>query len=191
MGIMKRYKGRLVILLGSMISLCWLLNSCVGMAEGIPDGIHPVAGFKKDKYLGKWYEIARLDNKFERGLSEISAEYSVREDGGIKVLNRGYNIEKGKWKDAEGKAYFVGNDDVGHLKVSFFGPFYGSYVVFDLDVKDYQYAYVTSYKKDLLWFLSRTPVVTDADKQKFINRVKKDGFNADELIFVEHGKANQ
>jgi len=92
---------------------------------------------------------------------------------------------------SSGKAYFVGNDDVGHLKVSFFGPFYGSYVVFDLDEKDYQYAYITSYKKDLLWFLSRTPVVTDAEKQKFINRIKKDGFNENELIFVEHGKVNQ
>ena len=188
---MKRHKKKLEVLISSVMLLCWLMNSCVNMAEGIPEGITPVSDFDKNKYLGKWYEVARLDNKFERGLSEVSAEYSVREDGGVKVLNRGYNEEKGEWKEAEGKAYFVDSDDVGHLKVSFFGPFYGSYVVFDLDKKDYQYAYITSYKKDLLWFLSRKPVVTEKERQRFIDRVRQDGFNADELIFVEHGKVNQ
>ena len=161
------------------------------IAEGIPDGIKPVTNFKKDKYLGKWYEIARLDNKFEHGLSEVSAEYSARSDGGIKVLNRGYNAVDGEWKDAEGKAYFVGSDDIGHLKVSFFGPFYGSYVVFELADGNYEHAYVTSYKKEMLWLLSRTPNITDEEKQRFIDRVRQDGFSAEELIFVEHGKVKE
>jgi len=182
---------RQVILLGCVIAHVGVMSGCVNMAEGIPEGISPVTEFKKEKYLGKWYEIARLDNKFERGLSEISAEYSLRDDGGIKVLNRGYNVTKGEWKDAEGKAYFVGDEETGHLKVSFFGPFYGSYVVFEIDNEDYQYAYVTSFKRNMLWFLSRTPTVTNVEKQEFIKRVTQDGFNSTGLIFVEHGKVKR
>jgi len=185
---MKRHKKKIAVLLGSVLLLCWLTNSCVRMAEGIPEGIKPVSNFKKDQYLGKWYEIARLDHKFERGLSEVSAEYSIRDDGGIKVLNRGFSKEKGEWKEAEGKAYFVSDETTGHLKVSFFGPFYGSYVVFELDSEDYGYAYITSYKKDFLWFLSRKPIITKDQKQQFIDRVVKDGFNAEGLIFVEHSE---
>ena len=95
-----------------------------------------------ERYLGKWYEIARLDHSFERGLSRVTAEYSLRDDGGLRVLNRGYAAADGEWSTAEGKAYFVRERDVGYLKVSFFGPFYGSYVIFELDDADYQYAFI-------------------------------------------------
>lgn len=171
--------------LGTIIVLglgFYCMNSCVGL----PDGIKPVENFEKERYLGKWYEIARLDHRFERGLSQVTAEYSVREDGGIKVLNRGYNESDGEWSEAEGKAYFVKGSDVGHLKVSFFGPFYGSYAVFELDKKNYQYAYITSYNKDYLWFLSRKPTVTNAEKEQFLSRAKELGFDVDALIFVDH-----
>ncbi len=184
---MRRHKGKLAGLIVCVVAMCWTMNSCTGIA----DGITPVKNFNQEKYLGTWYEIARLDHKFERGLSEITAVYSVKDDGGIKVINTGYNKEKGEWTTAEGKAYFVGESDVAHLKVSFFGPFYGSYVVFDLDEKDYDYAYITSYNKDYLWFLSRTPNVSKADKQKFLDRAKQDGFDVDELIFVDHGQVKQ
>ena len=107
----------------------FFLAGCVGM----PPGVEPVEDFELDRYLGKWYEIARLDHSFERGLSRVSAEYSLREDGGVRVVNRGYSDKSGKWKESEGKAYFVDGDDTGYLKVSFFGPFYGSYVVFELE----------------------------------------------------------
>ncbi len=160
------------------------LNSCTGL----PKGIDVVKGVDQKKYLGKWYEIARLDHSFERGLSNVSAEYSLREDGGIKVLNRGYNADKQKWKQAEGKAYFVKDPTVGHLKVSFFGPFYGSYVIFDLDKQGYQYSYVTSYNREYLWFLSRKPIITEQEKQRFVKRAKELGFNTDELIFVDQKK---
>ena len=185
---MKRHKKKIAVWLGSVLLVCWLTNSCARMAKGIPEGITPVSNFKKDRYLGKWYEIARLDHHFERGLSKVSAEYSVRNDGGLKVLNRGFSKEKGEWKEAEGKAYFVSDETTGHLKVSFFGPFYGSYVVFELDDENYGYSYITSYKKDLLWFLSRNPIVTEKQKQQFISRVVKDGFKAEDLIFVEHSE---
>ncbi len=160
------------------------MNSCVGL----PDGIKPVEGFNKDKYLGKWYEIARLNHSFERGLSHVTADYSIRGDGGLKVLNRGYDDVKGEWSEVEGRAYFVNDSDVGHLKVSFFGPFYGSYVVFDLDDKGYEYAYITSYNKDYLWFLSRNSEASDAEKKKFTVKTKKLGFDVEQLIFVDHSK---
>jgi apolipoprotein D and lipocalin family protein len=108
-----------------MITAVLSLSGCLGM----PERVRPVQQFEADRYLGTWYEIARLDHSFERGLTRISASYSKREDGGIRVVNRGYDPERGRWKTATGKAYFVNSPGEGHLKVSFFGPFYGSYVV--------------------------------------------------------------
>jgi apolipoprotein D and lipocalin family protein len=95
---------------------------------GMPEGVRPVKDFEIEKYLGKWYEIARLDHSFERGLECVTAEYSFREDGGVKVVNRGFSLEKDQWRESQGKAFFVNESDEGYLKVSFFGPFYGAYV---------------------------------------------------------------
>jgi apolipoprotein D and lipocalin family protein len=159
-----------------------LLVGCVGL----PDGIEPVAGFELDKYLGKWYEIARLDHRFERGLERITAEYSLREDGGVKVLNRGFSAADNAWQEAEGKAYFVSDENLGHLKVSFFGPIYGSYVVFELDKAQYQYAFVAGYDKSYLWLLSRTPEVDKELIERFVARSKALGFDTDKLIYVDH-----
>ena len=128
----------------------------------MPENVEPVDEFEVDRYLGRWYEIARLDHSFEKGLSQVTATYSPRKDGGIKVINRGYSAEKQQWKEAEGKAYFVGSNDEAYLKVSFFGPFYGSYVVFELDKKDYQYAFSSGPDNDYLWLLARTPNVDSA-----------------------------
>ena len=156
--------------------------SCVG----VPDGVRPVEGFDVNRYLGKWYEIARLDHSFERGLQNVTAEYSLREDGGIRVINSGYSTKKKGIKIAEGKAYFANGSDEGFLKVSFFGPFYGSYVVFELDKERYQYAFVTSYSRSYLWLLSRTPTVSKELVDHFVNRARELGFNTNDLIFVEH-----
>jgi len=153
---------------------------------GLPEGVNPVKEFDTNRYLGKWYEIARLDHSFERGLSNVSAEYSLREDGGLSVINKGFSREDGEWKTAEGKAYFVGDSNEGHLKVSFFGPFYGSYVVFDLDRENYQYAFVAGYNKSYLWLLSRTPVISDDIIERFINQSAELGFDTNGLIFVDH-----
>jgi lipocalin len=111
------------------LMIAFLFTGCVG----VPKGVQPVQGFALDRYMGRWYEIARLDHSFERGLSHVTAEYSMRKDGGVRVLNRGYSENNKEWKSAEGKAYFVKSPDQGYLKVSFFGPFYGSYVVFELE----------------------------------------------------------
>jgi len=159
---------------------------CLSGCTGLPSGVVPVQKFDKTKYLGKWYEIARLDHSFERGLSNVTAEYDLLGDGGIKVTNRGFSVKKNTWKEADGKAYFVREHNEGYLKVSFFGPFYGSYIVFDLDLENYQYAFVTSYNTSYLWLLSRTPDVSTEIKERFINRARELGFDTEELIFVNH-----
>jgi apolipoprotein D and lipocalin family protein len=158
------------------------LSNCTG----IPEGVTPVKDFDLDRYLGKWYEIARLDHSFERGLDSITAEYTLKDDGGVKVINRGYSAEDETWNEAEGKAYFVGSPDEAYLKVSFFGPFYGSYIVFELDKENYQYSFVSGPDKSYLWLLARTPEVDKALIERFKTRAKELGFATDKLIFVEH-----
>ena len=159
-----------------------ILMACVSL----PENIKPVSDFKLERYLGKWYEIARLDHSFERGLSNVTAEYSLREDGGVRVINRGYSVKRKEWKQAEGKAYFVESPDLGYLKVSFFGPFYGAYVIFELDHEGYQYSLVSGPDKSYFWLLSRTPEI-DKDKQSILlNKAGRLGFDTSQLIFVEH-----
>lgn len=162
--------------------LTMLLTGCVG----IPENVRPVDNFNVQNYLGRWYEIARLDHSFERGLSNVSAEYALREDGGIKVTNRGYSAKDKKWKEAVGKAYFVEGADKGYLKVSFFGPFYGSYVVFDLDHDNYQYSLVSGPDKSYLWILSRTPTMKPEVKNRLITKAAALGFDTSSLIIVTH-----
>jgi apolipoprotein D and lipocalin family protein len=158
-----------------------------GCSSGKPDNITPVKPFDANRYVGKWYEIARLDHSFERGLDNVTAQYSLRDDGGIKVINRGYNTAKGQWKDAEGKAYFVGQPDVGYLKVSFFGPFYGSYVVFDLDAQ-YTHSMISGPDTSYLWILSRTPTMDEATKKRLVDKAQALGFDTSKLIYVKHDK---
>ena len=159
-----------------------LIGGCVS----IPDNVNPVNSFDPVRYLGTWYEIARLDHSFERGLEKVTANYSFRDDGGIKVVNKGFDPEKNKWKEAVGRAYFVETSDIGRLKVSFFGPFYGGYNIILLDKKDYSWSVVCGPKKTYLWILARTP---DPDKSiidELISKVNDYGFNTDGLIYVKH-----
>ena len=160
----------------------FFLIGCIGL----PDGVKPVNNFQLERYLGRWYEIARLDHSFEREMNSVSATYSMREDGGIRVLNRGFKNDIEQWSEAEGKAYFVEGPDTGHLKVSFFGPFYGSYVIFEVDSQSYQYAFVSGMNTDYLWLLSRTPQVSDELLDIFKDTAKSYGFNIKNLIMVEH-----
>ena len=151
----------------------------------MPEGIVPVKDFDLNRYLGKWYEIARLDHSFERGLDRVSAEYTLRDDGGVRVINKGFSSTENRWKEAEGKAYVVRGQDEGYLKVSFFGPFYGSYVVFELDKANYQYAFVSGNNRSYLWLLARSPQVGQKIMDRFIQRSKRLGFDTDALIFVD------
>ncbi len=162
--------------------LALLFTGCTG----IPDQVQPVAHFNVQNYLGKWYEIARLDHSFERGLTHVSAEYTLRKDGGLRVVNRGYSAKENRWKEAVGKAYFVKEPDRGYLKVSFFGPFYGSYVIFDLDQESYQYSLVCGPDKSYLWILSRTPVMDKELKKRLVAKAAALGFDTSKLIDVAH-----
>ncbi|MDN5836136.1 MAG: lipocalin family protein [Nitrosospira sp.] len=166
-----------------LVAVSTILAGCAG----IPKGVTPVKNFEVQRYLGQWYEIARLEHPYEKGLCGITANYSLRDDGGLRVLNRGYDPQKGEWRKAEGKAYFMKNPEIGYLKVSFFGPFYGSYVIFGLDEADYQYSFVTGANKSYLWLLARTPRVEDEVLDRFIKKADMLGFDTDKLIYVEHG----
>lgn len=166
------------------VVLILIFTSALIGCTGMPDKVNSVSPFSVERYQGKWYEIARLDHSFERGLQNVTADYSLNNDGSIKVLNRGFDQGEQAWSDAEGKAKFVDDKNTGHLKVSFFGPFYSSYVVFGLDQKNYNYAYVSGYNNEYLWLLSRTPTITNERKIDFINAAKARGFDTDSLIWV-------
>jgi apolipoprotein D and lipocalin family protein len=164
-----------------LTALAVFLTACTGA----PDGVEVVSGFDLNRYLGTWYEIARLDHSFERGLSNVTANYSLREDGGVKVVNRGYDAEKNEWEETEGKAYFLGDENIGQLKVSFFGPFYGGYNVVELD-SDYRYSLVAGPDRSYLWILARTPELDEATLERLVAKARELGFPTDELIMVEH-----
>lgn len=153
---------------------------------GIPDGVKPVQDFEIERYLGTWYEIARLDHSFERGLSGVTAQYSMRDDGGVSVINRGFKTATGQWEEARGKAYFIDDKTQGKLKVSFFGPFYGAYNVIALDHQAYQWSLVVGPDTGYLWILSRTPQLEKAVVDELVSIAKTHGFNTGELIFVTH-----
>ncbi|WP_227546077.1 lipocalin family protein [Marinobacter fonticola] len=161
--------------------VCLLLAACTGL----PDRVEPVTGFEPQRYLGTWYEIARLPHPFEEGLSYVQATYTANEDGTIDVLNQGFNAASGEWEQANGVAKFVGERRVGHLKVSFFGPFYASYVVMALDKADYRYSLVTGPDRDYLWLLSRTPEMAAPVRKQLVAKAREAGYPVDDLIWVE------
>lgn len=166
--------------------LLFIIAMLIGTScSSIADGATAVTNFNKEKYLGKWYEIARLDFKYERNLNNTTAQYSLRDDGKIRVVNRGYNTKKEKWEDAQAKAKFVGAEDVAMLKVSFFGPFYSGYNVIAID-SDYQYALVAGKNHKYLWILSREKTIPEDIKTQYLKIAEEAGFHTGDLLWVEH-----
>jgi apolipoprotein D and lipocalin family protein len=165
------------------LSFSLLILAALAGCTGMPEGVEPVTDFDKSRYLGTWHEIARLDHSFERDLVDVTAEYALRHDGAVRVINSGTDSETGERKVAEGHAKFVGDESTAHLKVSFFGPFYGSYVVFELD-PDYQYAFVAGYNTNYLWLLARETEINEDIRQRFIDRARALGFAVDELVWL-------
>lgn len=165
--------------------LTWLAPfSLLAGCTGIPEGTRAVSGFRLDAYLGRWYEIARLPHSFEEDLSCVTATYRRRNDGGINIINRGYNLTENAWEAAEGKAYFVEAPNVGRLKVSFFGTFYGGYNILELDAH-YQHALVAGPDRDYLWILARAPQLDDTTYRALVRRAHELDFPVDRLLKVE------
>lgn len=164
---------------GIALLLSLLLAGCTG----IPDGMKPVAHFDLSRYLGIWHEIARLDHSFERGLTQVSATYSLNSDGSVKVINRGWDAASKQWRQAEGRALLIGASDVGRLKVSFFGPFYGAYNIVVLD-PEYRHVMICGPDRSYLWILARTPELDPKTLQNLVQQAKAWGFATDKLIFA-------
>lgn len=172
-----------VVLKRSLIIVMFAFSlSC----SSVPDMVKPVSEFDLPRFMGTWFEIARLDHRFERGLEKVTAQYTLLDDGSVRVVNKGFSPKKNEWKEAVGKAKVASDVNMGALKVSFFGPFYGPYVVYELDKMEYQYAFVSS-GEGYLWLLARSPTVDEEIKERFIESAKTLGYQESELIFVAHG----
>lgn len=173
--------SKIALGLGLSAAALFILNSC---SIGLPKGAKAVTDFEADKYLGKWYEIARFDYVFEKNMNQVSATYSKKENGNIKVDNRGYDYVKNKWKESVGEAKFVKNPTIAELKVSFFKPIWASYNVIDID-ENYKYALVVGNNLDYLWILSREKTIPESYKQRFLAKAKSLGFKTEDLIWVK------
>jgi len=171
------------ILLPFYLALVLFMTGC---EEKKPPKVTPVEHFKLNEYLGTWYEIVRLEHRFEKGMEAISATYSMREDGGVKVLNKGYKTQEKEWSEAEGKAYFVKSPNEGFLKVSFFGPFYGSYIVMDTDYETY--TMISGPDLSYFWILSRKPTLDETTLKRLLAQAKEAGFDTSKLIYPDQSK---
>ena len=152
--------------------------------RSIPKGASAVKPFDSKKYLGNWYEIARLDFRFEKNLNHTTAHYSLNEDGSIRVVNRGFDYKNNTWKESIGKAKFVASPQEAKLKVSFFGPFYSGYNVIAID-SGYTHALVAGESLDYLWLLSREKTMPDNIKQAYLEKARALGYKTGELVWVE------
>lgn len=166
-----------------VIAGIFTFNTCSTISKGVV----AVKPFDKKKYLGLWYEIARMDFRFERNLNNTTANYSLNSNGTIKVENRGYNYITKKWKQAVGKAKFYKDNNTAMLRVSFFGPFFSGYNVIALD-NDYKYALIAGKNLKYLWILSRETTIPEDIKQNYLKTAQSSGFKTGDLIWVEHDK---
>lgn len=173
------------ILLATVSSAILLITGCTGA----PKGTHPIPELDLQRYLGTWYEIARFDHRFERGLECVTAQYSLRDDGMIRVINRGRNAQSGEWKEAEGKAAPLSTPPDGQLKVSFFGPFYSGYNILVLD-DDYRYALVVGPNRHYLWILSRTPTLDETRFNALVAIASAQGFDTSALMRIPQDSAH-
>ena len=176
-------KKFLYLSLGTAAISLLLLQSCAVKSKNVI----AVKNFNSQKYLGKWYEIARFDYAFEKNMDNTTAEYDLNTDGSIKVINKGFNYKKNKWSTAQGKAKFIGLKTEAKLKVSFFGPFYGGYNVVSID-EDYQNALIYGSSTKYIWLLSRNQKMDRKTKEAFLEKAKRDGYDTGKLIWVKHDK---
>jgi apolipoprotein D and lipocalin family protein len=174
-------RPNLLIIRSVLITALLLAAAC----SYTPEGVQAIGGFDASRYMGRWYEVARLPNRFESGLEQITATYTLQDDGSVKVVNRGFDTQKNAWRDIEGKAKFVGSPDVATLKVSFFGPFYGGYNVVDLD-PEYSHALVVGPNRSYLWILAREPKLPAEVVERLKRKAAGLGFDTQALVYVQH-----
>ena len=170
---------------GSMLTVM-LLNAC---ATRPPDNVKPVTSFDIGRYAGRWYEIARTDQRHEKGLVRTQAYYSLNANGSLEVTNRGFNPENNQWEEVVGKARFIGKPTEAALKVSFFGPFYGGYNVVALDPA-YQWALVVGSSVDSMWILSRKPYLSDEVSGMLLAKARALGVDEDKIVWVQQEGVN-
>lgn len=173
---------KLIIPVSLGIAGLLILNSC---SVRLPKGAKPVAHFDLEKYLGTWYEIARLDHRFEKNMDRNTAEYSMKGNGVIRVYNKGYDNRRNKWRSATGEARPVEGAETGRLKVAFFKPFWAAYNVIDID-SNYEYALVVGKNLKYLWILSRHTTIPDNYRKRFLKKAQQLGYDTDALIWVAH-----
>lgn len=175
------------LLLGTTIAMgaVMLLRSM----KNRPKKAEPVRDFDLYDYLGNWYEIARLDYRFEHNLDNVMANYSVNKEGNVRVINSGFNTVEGQWEEVEGIGKFRGDEHIGALKVRFFGPFYEGYNIIAID-NHYNYALVAGRNLNYLWILSRDKTLPQPIKEKYLKLSELIGFNVSKLVWVNHDKVN-
>ena len=177
---------------GALVYLLWAAFAAILLVvsgcTGKPDGIDPVRPFDINRYSGEWFEIMRLDHTFERGLTNVTATYTPRDDGSVGVLNRGFDREGCRWKDADGQAVFQGATDTASLSVTFFWPFAGGYHVIELDQRDYGWALVSGPSRRYLWILARRPDLAPDIRNRLVEKARSLGFPVGDLILVDHSR---
>ena len=161
-----------------IVIMMFSISSCKN-----PRDLPTVSHVDLNQYIGTWYEIARLPNRFEKGLEHVSATYSFREDGKIKVLNGGRD-SIGNWKQSIGKAWVPDSDQPGRLKVQFFWPFAGNYYIIALD-EEYQYALVGDPSRKFLWVLSKTKQLDSDIYNQLLDIAENSGFDVDQMMLVD------
>ncbi|MCD6664249.1 MAG: lipocalin family protein [Comamonas sp.] len=175
------HRQRRCLLALLLASAALLATGCTGTRP--PPGVTAVTPFDVQRYQGRWYELARLDHAFERGMTDVSATYTMQTDGSVRVVNRGYVPATGQWREAVGKALFTGAPTTGSLKVSFFGPFYGGYHVVALD-SGYRWALVLGPDTGYAWILARERQLPSDQRDAIVARAQALGVDTSALIWV-------
>ena len=172
-----------LIAAGAALATAGIAYLILRTKKTIPIGINAITGFNKEKYMGRWYEIARLDFYWERGLENVTADYSLNRNGTVKVINSGYDVKNNNSKTATGKAKFVSDEATGQLKVSFFGPFYSGYNIIAID-KEYKYALVAGHNLNYLWLLSREKTMPENITSEYLFIAQTAGFPIEDLVWT-------
>lgn len=182
-------KLKINILRGALVTIAGTTAAAVGALwyrsrHSVPKGVEPLTPFELERFLGKWYEIARMDVRFERNLINTAADYQLSDEGVVSVLNTGYNVQKEKWEQARGALRFVGESDTAAMEVSFFGPFFSGYNVVAIE-GDYEYALIVGRRTDICWILSRTPDIPVDVQTKLLSKAMSIGVNINNLSWIE------